>query len=208
MSDITDDDELYATCANVDKLLANHQIMRLAGVAGSSSEGRWLCDSRLCLSPRFEIAIWPGYLVMTGTEGTWVFEQLVGDSLIDVFRSSHRADGQPLSILADRLKASLHDIREYSVDRWRNVLDAEIASREADPGALDLDELRALRAQSPETLEEADELLMTVFDYGTCPDVLDYTYEFVWACRAITWFARHVQIEVAVGNAAAQGAAS
>lgn len=178
--------------------LSGHKITRVAGVLGSS-EGRWMCKNPDKGHSWFEITCWPGYIVMTGDRGQWVFSRPKTD-MIGFFRG--QGGGFDLDYVHEKLQAAdvRHDVSEFSERKWREVLEDELIecpnNYEGEEEAERSEKLRDLIEDVPESLEKAYELLHDELDwYDDLPTLTEYSEHFVWAVRAIAWFARTVDID-------------
>lgn len=179
--------------------LAGHVIRRRAGVVGSR-EGRWMCKNPAGYESWFEVTAWTSCIVMTGDRGEWVFARNNTD-MISFFERSEVADGQNLDYLHEKLQAS--DVRSgskrFSVESYHDAIEYAFEQCDEDEQFAYLRHKNELIKDEPETEDEALDLLREA-DWlfpDELPSVREYTYGFVWACRALTWFARNVQIELA-----------
>lgn len=178
--------------------LSGHTINRVAGVLGSS-ESRWMCTNKAKGHSWFEITCWPGYLVMTGDRGEWVFSRH-NTNMIGFFRN--QGSGSGLDYVHEKLQAAdvRFDVCEFSRRKWREVLEDELIecpnNYEGDEEEERSETLRDLMDEVPDCLERAYELLHDELEwYDDIPDLTDYSGGFVWAVRAIAWFARTVDID-------------
>ena len=144
----------------------------------------------------FDILTWPGCLCYTGDMGTFVFQRLR-----DMFEFFRRGDSKyPIDYRYWAEKAIAVDkgdgIKRYSQELFEEAVNERVAA--------------AVEDMEPERAQELrDEVYDSVLSYGDCEytaltavcdfehngfqfydwenDCKDYSYRFVWCCRAIEW---------------------
>lgn len=150
---------------------------------------------------RFDIVTYPGYLVMSGDMGEWVFTRLA-----DMFEFFRGKDINP-SYWGGKCVASKDGIREYSAERAKEYLqeqyfqyledhdkltkarrnELEDAFREITALCDEESGERAMVGLYDHVQENEDDLpyLADFWEAGTC--LRDYKHHYLWACYAIQW---------------------
>ncbi|MEO9230422.1 MAG: hypothetical protein ABI216_15970 [Devosia sp.] len=143
----------------------------------------------------FHLVTWPRYLAITGDMGCYVFARAH-----DMFQFFRHPDVN-LPYWAEKLESGRNEVSELSEERFRATIDSDfdgwsfddVAQKAAARAALD-------RSDLAEAMEYHDEdgAVGKVLDY-ICPitghhfadfhdqTLSDFTYHFVWCCRAIRW---------------------
>jgi len=145
----------------------------------------------------FHITTWPGYLTISGDMGCYVFSRL--PDMFEFFRDDKGRINPGYwseKIQADE-RHSGH--REFSETRWRQCVEEDFSAWH-----FDSDEQKAKAREEleddlfysyPESVEGA---LTKTMDYKCSVTghhfqdfwdhtLTDYTYHFIWCCRAIVW---------------------
>lgn len=145
----------------------------------------------------FHITTWPGYLAISGDMGCYVFARL--PDMFEFFRADRDIN---LGYWGEKLQAVARNegYREFSRSLFRRALVADFR-QSYPPGAPERlaiwKELRwdLLDYGEPSSVEEAVGNAMSWSDInGKKPfrefwdhTLEDYTYHFIWCCRAIRW---------------------
>lgn len=179
--------------------LSKHKINRVAGTSGSH-EGRWMCRNPEIGHNWFEITCWTGYLVMTGDRGEYAFSRR-DTNMIGFFKGN--GHGDCLDYVREKLQAAdvRGDVSGFSLRKWRETLEDELIdcpnNYEGEDEENRTRTLQDLIDNAPESLDEAYELLRDELEWhDDLPDLTDYSDSFVWAVRAIAWFARYVDVAI------------
>jgi hypothetical protein len=149
----------------------------------------------------FDLITWPGYLCYTGDMGTYVFQRL--DDMFEFFRTDRK--GQTLAInpsyWGQKLQAvdSGDGFKQYSHEKFcqliNELVEQHIKDDELTPG-----EAKELKAEVEsqvlgcEEYENAAYIAASDFEYEGFEfsdfwehDLKDYSYRFMWCCRALAW---------------------
>lgn len=145
----------------------------------------------------FHLTTWPGYLAITGDMGDYVFARL--PDMFEFFRGDHDINpgywGEKLQAIARN-----EGYREFSRAHFRRALVSDFRQvyPSGTPERLAIwKELRwdLLDFGEPDSLEEAVGKVMSWSDPNGQKlfrdfwdhTLEDYTYHFIWCCRAIRW---------------------
>lgn len=150
----------------------------------------------------FRLVTWPGHLSISGDMGDFVFARL--PDMFEFFRDDGMKNRINLGYWAEKLKAhdKISGHREFSTDFFKKAIRERFDQWPFDDDEQKAEALSNLEDQwdgllgaTPESLQEA----ISAAEQYTCPvtgngfsemwdyRLEDYTFHFVWCCRAIVW---------------------
>jgi len=147
----------------------------------------------------FFITTWPGHLAISGDGGTYVFARV--DDMFEFFRGGTSAQAINPQYWGEKLQAIERNggYREYDKKRFVDAITDTFNNWDFKDPNQTVEAWKHIEEDlldsEPESLEQAHQAAGAY----TCPvtdqsfsefwehDLTDYTWRFIWACRAIKW---------------------